>query len=713
MQPKTGEARFGIKARLYGTFALIACLTALNGGVSYLSLTETEAGVRHLGGDVLPAVVASLELAEVTATLRAEAPGLARVETAADLTARTAAVGALLTQQQEKLRLLSAALPGDPAVARIATLGAESDAQIKRLADLGAQQIAVQEHLAKITADTMFDFEDFNDYLRPLIETTEMDLKRTVRSVSDAGAKTADLAQKLSTADLPTLRRLLDIQSNTNLAIGMLTAAASVPRGSGFDTLQPRYNWAELRINDAVGSYPDASDKERLVKLTGAILARGQGAAGVFETRFRQWQLADTVTEAEAQLAASSAALGQTVADLVAAQRGVAAATATATGAQATLSLTLQLAISAAMIVAIFLLAWLYVGRSVMRRLQNLAEAMRQIAGGALETAIPTRGTDEVAAMSRALMVFRDTARDAATARQRIEVERHEAAEQRRRAMLAMATMFEGDVQQVATRVSGAVDKVFGSVAAMRDLTGQNQAKVAQAVDAAQQANQSVAQAAAAAEELARSITEIARRVGESAQMSGTAVQTVTATRETVEGLSTAAQKIGAVVDLIHQVAAQTNLLALNATIEAARAGDAGKGFAVVAGEVKQLATQTAKATDEISAQIAQVQKIAGQVAEAIRTVQAVIVGIEGVGASIAAAVDQQDASTREIARGLHVAADSSTEAATLLTAVTETAATVGGSADETLAAAQILRRDTQHLSAEVDQFVTKVRAAV
>ncbi|GFZ93793.1 methyl-accepting chemotaxis protein [Elstera cyanobacteriorum] len=713
MQPETGGSRFGIKARLYGTFALIACLTAINGGAAFFSMTETGDGVDRLGGAVLPSVIASLELAQVTASLQAEAPGLARVETAEDLKQRTDLVTGLAAAQKEKLAALSALLGAEGVVEKIAMLSNQGDAQIKRLADLGAKQIAVNEHLAKITADTMFDFEDFNDYLRPLIETTDMDLKRTVRSVSDAGAKTAELAQKLSTADLPTLRLLLDIQSNTNLAIGMLTAAASVPRGTGYDTLHPRYSWAEVRITDAINAYPDPTDKEKLAKLTGAILKRGQGAEGVFETRARQWQLEEEVTQAEDQLASGSATLGQIVADLVSAQRGTAAATATATRGQAELSLILQLGISAAMIVAIFLLAWLYVGRSVMRRLQHLADAMRRIAAGELDTPITTRGGDEVAAMSRALLVFRDTARDAVAATARVEAERAAAGQQRREAMLSMATMFEADVQQVATRVSGAVDKVFGSVAAMRDLTGQNQAKVAQAVEASEQANQSVAQAAAAAEQLARSITEIARRVSESAQMSGTAVQTVTATRETVEGLSTAAQKIGAVVDLIHQVAAQTNLLALNATIEAARAGEAGKGFAVVAGEVKQLATQTAKATDEISAQITQVQKIAANVAEAIRTVQSVITGIEGIGASIAAAVDEQDASTREIARGLHVAADSSTEAAGLLATVTETAATVGRSASETLTAAQVLRDDTGHLSTEVDHFVTKVRAAV
>ncbi len=713
MATQTAPSRFGIKTRLYGTFALIACLTALNGGASFLSLNDTVRGIGDLGGTVLPAVVTSLELAQVTATLRAEAPGLARVETADELKLLNQTVSSLVVSQKEKLQRLKETVEDSHAVEKITALSADNEILIKQLADLGAQQISVQERLDKITLDTMFDFEDFNDYVRPLIETTEIDLKRTVRGLNEGGPKTSELAQKLYTTDLPTLRALLDIQSNTNLAIGMITSGASVPFGSSYDNLQQRYNWAELRLNSAVASYPDLADREKLTALTSAILRRAQGVEGVFETRVRQGKLEEQLTQAEGNLVAGSEALGQIVADLVAAQQATAGSTVTQTKAQAALSLSLQLGLSAVMIVSIFLLGWLYVGRSIMRRLQKLANAMRQIASGQLDTEISTRGGDEVAAMSQALLVFRDTARAVAEANARIDVERTQASQQRRAAMLSMATMFEADVQQVATRVSGAVEKVYGSVRAMSDLTEQNRTKVDKAVEASQQANHSVGQAAAAAGQLSQSIAEIAQRVSESALMSGTAVQTVMETRTTVEGLSVAAQKIGAVVDLIHQVAAQTNLLALNATIEAARAGDAGKGFAVVAGEVKSLATQTAKATDEIAAQIAQVQAIAQNVSNSIRTVQSAIVGIEGIANTIAAAVDEQDASTREIARGLHIAAESSTEAATILGDVTQAAAIVGQSAHDSLSAAQVLRDDTGHLSDEVDRFVSKVRTAV
>ncbi|WP_198148101.1 HAMP domain-containing protein [Elstera litoralis] len=329
------------------------------------------------------------------------------------------------------------------------------------MAERVGKRLEVGATIANHVNETILEFEALNEQLNPLIKSAELDLRRSLRSVGDPTAKTGEAAQRLSTLDLPSLRGLLDLQSNSNLAVGMLVAAASIPRGAIYDNLEPRYALAEHRLNSVLDNYPDPANKQKLEALSAKITRHGQGAEGVFGLRARQWGLEEEIAKVQGELATASASLGQIVAELVADQQGTADRTAVGTKDQAESSLMLQLGISGVMILAIFLLAWLYVGRSIVRRLQLLAEAMRRIAGGELETDIQTKGADEVAAMSQALLVFRDTAKEVTLNQTRIEAARAQASQERRDTMLSMANMFEADVQQVATRVSGAVEKVL------------------------------------------------------------------------------------------------------------------------------------------------------------------------------------------------------------------------------------------------------------
>ena len=216
----------------------------------------------------------------------------------------------------------------------------------------------------------------------------------------------------------------------------------------------------------------------------------------------------------------------------------------------------------------------------------------------------------------------------------------------------------------------------------------------------------------AGTEQLSSSIAEIGRQVVTSAQIAKKAVEEAGATDSTMQGLADNASRVSVVVDLIQAIASQTNLLALNATIEAARAGEAGRGFAVVAQEVKSLASQTAKATDEIRTQIAGMQQVASTAVSAIRNIGETIAEIDNVTTAIAAAVEEQGTATREIARNIQQAASGTTEVSNNITGVSSASAQAGTSANEVLSASEALRREADTLRAEVDAFLTNIRAA-
>jgi len=211
---------------------------------------------------------------------------------------------------------------------------------------------------------------------------------------------------------------------------------------------------------------------------------------------------------------------------------------------------------------------------------------------------------------------------------------------------------------------------------------------------------------------LSASVREIGQQVEHSSKIASQAVVEADKTNATVEGLAETAQRIGDVVQLIETIAGQTNLLALNATIEAARAGDAGKGFAVVASEVKSLANQTAKATEDIRAQISEIQGSTGQTVEAIRSIGATIRQMSEIATTIASAVEEQGAATREIATNVHQAAQGTSDIATNIEGVSRAASDTGSAATQVLTVAGELSKQAETLRRDVDEFLATVRAA-
>ena len=357
-------------------------------------------------------------------------------------------------------------------------------------------------------------------------------------------------------------------------------------------------------------------------------------------------------------------------------------------------------------------LAWLMIRNQITRPLESLREVMARLANGDLTSEVTglTRG-DEIGEMARTVQVFKDGLGETENLRGEQERTRRDAEADRRAALMALAREFETTVGAVVSAVSQSAGQMTQAANTLTDRTSLARDRAVNVEADATRASERVSAVAAAAEEMASSVAEIARQVSEATQATGNAVTEAEHGNTEMRVLAETAQKIGEVVALIHQIAGQTNLLALNATIEAARAGDAGKGFAVVASEVKALAQQTAQATDEIGAHVDAIQNATNRAVAAIRGVGTTIARIDGITTTIAAAVEEQEATTREIAGNVDGAARGTEAVATTIAEVSGAATEAGLEASSVAEAAAALARQSSQLESQVGTFLSYIRA--
>jgi methyl-accepting chemotaxis protein len=356
--------------------------------------------------------------------------------------------------------------------------------------------------------------------------------------------------------------------------------------------------------------------------------------------------------------------------------------------------------------------AWV-VNRDIGGSLGSLQMAMGRLSEGDLATQVPgIDRRDEVGAMAQAVMVFKDSMIETERLRTLQEQVKARAAAEQKSILNRMADGFEGKIGHLIGILSSAATELKSTAESMTSTASQSNQQAATVASAAAEASSGLQSVASASDELTASIGEISRQVAQSTKIIGKAVDDAKRTDEIVRALSEGAEKIGAVVGLIADIASQTNLLALNATIEAARAGDAGRGFAVVATEVKSLANQTGKATQEISAQVMQIQAATKEAVEAIRGISNTIGEFSEIATTIASAVEQQGAATSEIARNVQQTNQAAHEVTTGIGGVSKAAGETGAAAGEVLNAASDLSKQSESLSNEVRIFVAGVRAA-
>jgi len=365
------------------------------------------------------------------------------------------------------------------------------------------------------------------------------------------------------------------------------------------------------------------------------------------------------------------------------------------------------------LVLVLSILGYLIVARGVAQPIKSLNGVMMRLSSGDSTVEIPhTARHDEIGDMAKAVEVFKQNAID----RTRLESEQSET-EQRNTAtrkadMRRLADEFESVVGRIVDSVSSASAELEASASTLTKTAEITQSLSNAVAEASERSSSNVESVASASEQLTMSVNEISQHVQQSTVITAEAVKQAKETDSRIAELSKAGQRIGDVVKLITAIAEQTNLLALNATIEAARAGEAGRGFAVVASEVKALASQTAKATEEIGSQITSMQSATQDSVTSIKEIGVTIGRVSEIAGAIAAAVEQQGAATQEISRNVQQAAQGTSQVATSITNVNNGAVETGSASAQVLSSAQSLSRESHQLKLEVEKFLSTVRAA-
>jgi methyl-accepting chemotaxis protein len=696
--------RLGVRGSLFTAFAVIAAMTIVISGGAGIVFRHLGGTMLDLGGRDIPRLAASLQLAAESAKLSSQGPTLLASPSRDALNER-----AKKMRDTQKIALAKLGevieLGADKAVAdALGETVKNLDDTINSLDSAARERLeaaAVHDQQFKALREAQAGFAAAaNPAMLDAQTQTNAILQSAVLSPDDAASAARQIEQ------------LGTLIATTNLMASELAAALSANSSNSLEEIEKEYKAAQAQVTSALETLPHDATSDALRSATLKLMALGEGQTRVFKTRQKELDAIDYGQIVLDETRKLEVGLGISVQQLVDGVKAETDASTSDARREISFATKVMLALGALTLVGSALFVWIYVGRNILRRIGNLQRSMQLLASGDLESEIyRSRQRDEVAEMAHALHIFRESMIEARALTAEQDKDRAAKAERASR-MEARIVEFEATVRAALESLEASATSMQTTAQNMSTTADKSSALVNAVASAAEETSVNVQTVSSGTEQLSSSISEIGRQVVTSAQIARKAVDEAGQTDATMQGLAENADRISVVVDLIQTIASQTNLLALNATIEAARAGEAGRGFAVVASEVKSLATQTAKATDEIRSQIASMQQVTGSAVGAIRNISSTIAEINDIATAIADAVEQQGSATREIARNIQQAAGGTAEVSSNIVGVSTASAEAGSAASEVLSASNAFRREAELLRSEIDAFLSNIRAA-